>query len=70
MKGMFCLINLISYYKVSGLVDEEKTANVIFLNFNKTFDTFSHSILLEKLFNYESALCPDSQKNKQHFGVC
>lgn len=67
---MSCPSTLISYYKVSGLVDEEKTANVVFLDFNKTFDTISHSILLEKLFNYEPALCPDSQKNKQHFGLC
>lgn len=70
MKGMSCLSIFISYCKIFGFVDEEKTVNAIFLDFNKMFDTFSHSILLEKLLNYEPAVCPDSQKDKSHFGVC
>jgi len=50
MKGRSCLTNLISLHdKVTCLVDDGKTVDVISLDFSKVFDTVPHSILLEKL---------------------
>lgn len=50
MKGRSCLTNLLSFYdKVTCLVDEGKTLNVVYPEFSKAFDTVFCSILLEKL---------------------
>lgn len=43
MKGK-CLTNFIdSYSDVPGLVDERRAADVVYLDFSNTFDTFSHN---------------------------
>jgi len=49
MKDRSCLTNLISYDKVTCLVDEAKAVDVVYVDFSKTYDTIFHGILLEKL---------------------
>lgn len=54
-----CLTNLMSFYdKLTHLVDEGKTADVLYLDFSKAFDTISYSILLGKLMAWTRVLFP------------
>ncbi|PKU41132.1 rna-directed dna polymerase from mobile element jockey-like [Limosa lapponica baueri] len=50
MKGRSCQTNLISFYdKMTRLLDEGKAVDIIYLDFQKVFDTVPHRILVEKL---------------------
>ncbi|PKU39519.1 rna-directed dna polymerase from mobile element jockey-like [Limosa lapponica baueri] len=49
MKGKSCQTNLIFYDKMTRLLDEGKVVDIFYLDFQKTFDTVPHRILVEKL---------------------
>ncbi|PKU42195.1 rna-directed dna polymerase from mobile element jockey-like [Limosa lapponica baueri] len=50
MKGRSCQTSLISFYdKMARLLDEGKAVDIIYLDFQKAFDTVPHRILMEKL---------------------
>uniref|UniRef100_A0A8C3K8C5 Reverse transcriptase domain-containing protein n=1 Tax=Calidris pygmaea TaxID=425635 RepID=A0A8C3K8C5_9CHAR len=61
MKGRSCLTNLISFYdKMTQLLDEGKAVDIIYLDFQKAFDTVPHRILVEKLASHgldEHTIC-------------
>jgi len=49
-KGKTCLNNLIALYdEITSLVDEGKAVDVVYLDYNKGFNTVSQNILIEKL---------------------
>ncbi|RMC06338.1 hypothetical protein DUI87_15769 [Hirundo rustica rustica] len=49
-RGRSCLTNLISFYdQVTHLVDAGRAVAVVYLEFNRAFDTVSHSRVLDKL---------------------
>ncbi|PKU46005.1 rna-directed dna polymerase from mobile element jockey- hypothetical protein [Limosa lapponica baueri] len=49
-KGKSCLTNLINFYEyVTGLVDDRRAVDVVYLDLSKTFYTVSHKMLLDKL---------------------
>ncbi|KAJ7424171.1 rna-directed dna polymerase from mobile element jockey-like [Pitangus sulphuratus] len=56
-KGRSCLTRLIFFDNITGLVDEGKTVDIVYLDLNKPFDTTFHSILLEKLRAYGLDRC-------------
>lgn len=44
MKGRSCLTSLLSFYvKVTYLMDKEKAVYFVYVDFNKAFDTSSHT---------------------------
>ncbi|PKU39623.1 rna-directed dna polymerase from mobile element jockey-like [Limosa lapponica baueri] len=50
MKGRSCQTNLFSFYdKMTRLLDEGKAVDLIYLDFQKAFDTVPYRILVEKL---------------------
>ncbi|CAM4662125.1 unnamed protein product [Lepidochelys kempii] len=52
-KGKSCLANLIAFYdEITGSVEMGKAVDVIYLDFSKSFDMVSHSILASKLKKY------------------
>lgn len=50
-KSLTNLRNL--YNEVTGLVDEGRAVNAVYLDFSKAFGTGSHKILINKLLIYE-----------------
>lgn len=49
-KGKSCLTKPIIFYnEMTDFVDEGRAQDVVYLDFSKVFDTFSHKILIEKM---------------------
>lgn len=49
-EGESCLTRLFAFYeKITGLVDEGRTADIVYLEFSKVFDSISLMILIEEL---------------------
>lgn len=48
-RGKSCLINLLAFYdKMTGLVDDGKAVDVVYLDSSKAFETLSHNILIDR----------------------
>jgi len=48
-----CLTSLVNfYYEMTGLVEEGRAVDIVYLDFNKASDTVSHKILIEELIKY------------------
>ncbi|KAK4816570.1 hypothetical protein QYF61_017960 [Mycteria americana] len=58
-QGKSCLTKPIIFYdEMTGLVDEGRAVDVVYLDFKKAFDTVSCKILIEKLMKYGRVLYP------------
>jgi len=52
-KGKSCLTNLINVSdKMTKLVDEGRTVDIVYWDFSKAFHTVSHKIVIDKLLMY------------------
>lgn len=48
-----CLSNLINFCdEMTGLVDEGREVNIVYLDLSKDFNTVSHKFLIDKLMKY------------------
>jgi len=48
-KGKSCLTNSINFYdETTGLVDEGRALDIVYLDFSKAFDTISHNTFTDK----------------------
>lgn len=53
MKGKVCLTNLITFCdETTGLVDEGRTVDIVYIDFRKAFITVTCKILIKKLMKY------------------
>lgn len=53
MKGKSCLTNIIAFYdEKTGLVDDGRAVDVIYLNSSKAFSAVSHDNLIGKQMKY------------------
>lgn len=53
IKQKSCFNNLTTFYnEITGLVDERRAVNTVYLEFSKAFATSFHIILIDKLMKY------------------
>lgn len=52
MKGKLYLADLITFCKMSGLVEEGRAVDVFYLDFSQAFSTVFHNIVTDKLTKY------------------
>ncbi|GAB0207649.1 mitochondrial enolase superfamily member 1 [Grus japonensis] len=51
-KGKSCLTKLLTCDEMTGLVDEGRAVDIVYLDFRKAFDTVSPKIFIDKLLKY------------------